>query len=99
MVNDEGSAAPAENVPDWQKSYAVPLADDHPSCAHPADIDPHDDIHKTLDVVRKAYDWCVGDDGRLYGLVSGDMGWAATSIVLTPEAIHEEMKKKLETQE
>jgi hypothetical protein len=93
MVNDESIPAPSADVPDWKTSYTVPLDDDHPSCAQPADIEPHDDIHKTLDVVHKAYDWCIGADGRLYGLVSGDMGWAATSIVLTPAAIHENMKK------
>ncbi len=93
MVNNDSSPVTSDDVPAWKKRYTVPLDDNHPSCAHPGDTNPHDDTHKTLDVVRKAYDWCIGDDGRLYGLVSGDMGWAATSIVLTPDAIHEGMKK------
>ncbi|NTF17677.1 hypothetical protein G6L37_04640 [Agrobacterium rubi] len=73
--------------------YTVPLEDGHPQCAQPGGIDPHDSVLTTLDVVSKAYDWCIGDDGRLYGLVSGDMGWAATHIVLAPDAIHEDATK------
>lgn len=67
-----------------------------PNVAEPGDIDPHDNIQKSMDVVRQAYDYCIGDDGRLYGLVSGDMGWAATHIVLTRDAIHETMKQPAE---
>lgn len=76
-----------------KQTFTVPLADDHPDCGHPGGMEPHDSMLKTLDVISKAYDFCVGDDGRLYGLVSGDMGWAATHIVLTPEAIDDAMKK------
>jgi hypothetical protein len=93
MVNNDSSPVPSDDVPAWKKSYTVPLDDDHPSCAHPGDIEHHDDLHRTLDVVRKAYDWCITADGYLAGLVSGDMGWSVTSIRLKPEDIHENMKK------
>jgi hypothetical protein len=78
-------------------SYTVPLEDSHPECAHPGGIEPHDSILTTLDVVAKAYDWCIGADGRLYGLVSGDMGWAATSIVLTRDDIHDALMENRDT--
>lgn len=74
-------------------TFTVPLDDDHPESGLAGAIEPHDSMLTTLDVISKAYDWCIGDDGRLYGLVSGDMGWSATHIVLTPDAIHENMKK------
>lgn len=80
------------------QTFTVPLADDHPESAQPGAIEPHDSMLTTLDVVAKAYDWCIGDDGRLYGLVSSDMGWAATHIVVSPEAIHDRMRKVQEIQ-
>jgi hypothetical protein len=88
----------SNDVQEWKRSYSVPLEDSHPSCAHPGAIEPHDDLHMTLDVVRKAYDWCVGDDGRLYGLVAGDMGWCATSIVLDPANISASLRKQEATE-
>lgn len=33
-------------------------------------------------VVQKAYDWAIGNDGTIYGLVAGDMGYDATHIVI-----------------
>jgi hypothetical protein len=94
MVGNEDSEAPVpENAHDRNRFYTVPLAESHASCAHPGDIEPHDDLHRTLDVVRKAYDWCITSDGYLAGLVSGDMGWSVTSIRLTPADIHADMKK------
>lgn len=97
MVNAESAAPTAieaghDDLPLWKKAYTVPLPDDHPDCGHPGDIEPHDSMHKTLDVIRKAYDFCIGEDGRLYGLVSGDSGWAATHIVLTRDGIDDAMK-------
>lgn len=83
---------PVDEVPEWKRSYTVPLGDEHPDCGAPGDIDGHDNMHKSLDVIRKAYDFCVGSDGRLYGLVSGDMGWAATHIILTADDIHDDLK-------
>ena len=76
-----------------KQTFTVPLDDDHPESGQPGGIEPHDSMLTTLDVIAKAYDFFIGDDGRLYGLVSGDMGWAATHIVLTPDAIHDAMKK------
>jgi hypothetical protein len=71
----------------WQKLNALsalPVPDDETPKAEavPGDMDPHDDIEKTVAVVRAAYGWQVDKEGRLYGLVGGDMGYAATSIVL-----------------
>lgn len=48
-------------------------------------IEAHDDIDRTLAIVRDAYGWQVMATGRLCGLVAGDMGYASTSIVLGPE--------------
>lgn len=95
MVTDDNTEASAvAELPEWKRPYTVPLDDNHPSCAHPGGIDPHNDLHRTLDVVRKAYDWCITADGYLAGLVSGDMGWSVTSIRLTPDGIHDNMKKQ-----
>lgn len=71
---DELRAAQPEQEPD--------------NIAHPGDVEAHDNPEKTADVVRKAYNWQIGADGRLYGLVSGDMGYCATHIVLQPSDIH-----------
>lgn len=60
--------------------------------AHPGDIDPHDNVERTVDCVRKAYDWCVSDDGMLVGLVSGDQGWSSTHVVLQADAVHDNLK-------
>lgn len=70
-----------------KQTYTVPLPKGHPDQAMPGAVEPHDSMLKTLDVIANAYDFCVGDDGRLYGLVSGDMGWAATSIVIQPDQL------------
>jgi hypothetical protein len=51
------------------------------------DILPHNDVEKTINIVRSAYGWTLDDHGRLYGLVSGDMGYAATHIVLDEETL------------
>lgn len=48
------------------------------------DMTPHNDPEKTAIIVRGAYGWQVDKEGRLYGLVGGDMGYAATHIVLGP---------------
>jgi len=51
------------------------------------DCEPHDDIERTIKIVKAAYGWTLDDDGRLYGLVAGDMGYASTSIVLDDETV------------
>lgn len=51
------------------------------------EIDPHNDMDRTVAIVRAAYGWTLTDDGRLCGLVAGDMGYAATSIVLDDETV------------
>jgi hypothetical protein len=66
--------------------------EDDDNVAHPGDIDAHDNVERTIDCVRKAYDWCVSDDGRLAGLVSSDYGWSSTHIVLEADAIHDNLK-------
>lgn len=35
-----------------------------------------------LKVVQEAYDFTIGTDGELYGLVTGDMGYEPTGIKL-----------------
>lgn len=49
--------------------------------------EPHNDTERTIKIVKAAYGWTLDDDGRLYGLVAGDMGWASTSIVLDAETL------------
>lgn len=66
--------------------------DDLEGIAYPGDIEPHDNVERSVDCVRKAYDWCLGDDGRLFGLVSSDHGWSSTHIVLDADAIHDTLK-------
>jgi hypothetical protein len=55
--------------------------------ASPGDMEGHDDNERSVAVMREAYGWTVGSDGRLYGLVAGDMGYAATHIVLSSDDI------------
>lgn len=68
--------------------------EDYPE-AQPGMIEPHDDPDITADAVLRGYDFCIGDDGRLYALISGDQGWCSTHIVLRPEMVHEEFIKKI----
>lgn len=65
---------------------------DDDNIAHPGAIDPHDNVERTVDCVRNAYDWAVSDDGRLAGLVSSDHGWSTTHIVLDADSIHDNLK-------
>ena len=51
------------------------------------DIEPHDDVEKTIDIIRGSYGWTLTDDGRLCGLVAGDMGYASTHIVIDNDRI------------
>jgi hypothetical protein len=61
-------------------------ADPHdPNEILPGDIEPHDDVERTLKVVRHAYGWLLDIDGRLCGLVAGDMGYESTHIVIPKE--------------
>jgi hypothetical protein len=68
------------------------MVHDEENIAHPGAIDPHDNVERSVDCVRKSYDWVVLEDGRLSGLVSGDMGWSTTHIVLDADAIHDNLK-------
>lgn len=47
-------------------------------------IEPHDDVERTVAIVRAAYAWEVTTDGILCGLVAGDMGYASTHIRVEP---------------
>ncbi len=46
------------------------------------DIEAHDSDAKTVAIVVAAYGWTLSSTGRLCGLVGGDMGYAATNIVI-----------------
>lgn len=57
-----------------------PTSRSDPDCA--AQNTAPRDIEETLRVVRTAYGWTVDIDGRVYGLVAGDMGYDPTGIVI-----------------
>ncbi len=55
-----------------------------------------------LDVIKRAYGWSIAEDGEVTGLVSGDMGYAGTGIVLPLDHLaavlhdnHPDIKKTL----
>lgn len=81
--------APADKLPAHKKfrrdAMLMAMAMDGGDFA--GDLDPVDEntvegLARTLAIVSAAYDWTVGDDGCLAGLVGGDHGYATTSIVV-----------------
>lgn len=48
----------------------------------PGKLEPHDSAAVTMIIASRAYGWTMDHTGRVYGLISGDMGYAATSIVV-----------------
>lgn len=38
-----------------------------------------------LDVIMEAYEFTISDDGEVYGLVAGDMGYEKTGIIIPVE--------------
>ncbi|MBX9760676.1 MAG: hypothetical protein K2Y29_17990 [Beijerinckiaceae bacterium] len=91
MADSSGMVVSAESVRGlWDATdHARAALSDAPAPVsarqYAGDIDPHDDMARTLLIVQSAYGWTLTDDGRLIGLVAGDMGYASTSIVLDEE--------------
>lgn len=38
-----------------------------------------------IDVINSAYGWTIGNDGEVWGLVAGDMGYEKTGIKIPIE--------------
>jgi hypothetical protein len=38
-----------------------------------------------LEVIKKAYGWTIGNNGEVFGLVAGDMGYELTNIEIPIE--------------
>ena len=80
-----------ENVTICPKCYAK-SGDNWGQCrgSCPMPMSPHYDPEwKTLDidlpVIKAAYGFTVADDGEIYGLVAGDMGYEPTGIKIPVE--------------
>lgn len=52
---------------------------------NPGDMDTVEGVARAHAIIAAASDFDVGEDGYLYGLVSGDQGWANTGIVVKVE--------------